>query len=167
MNAIRGDRLLSMNLIRAGPVYTITNVCQRCCFSDLRRTKRESERTRQAILAAARKVFARQGVTRTTFQEIAAAAGVTRGAIYWHFADKSELFFAMREQVAVPMIDQIDLALVRADGSDPVAGGGRLFFCLLEALARDAAGRPTRPSIGVTSEDPGEVQTEPVLPGVG
>src|SRR3989442_15707101 len=128
-----------MNLIRAGPVYTITNVCQRCCFSDLRRTKRESERTRQAILAAARKVFACQGVTRTTFQEIAAAAGVTRGAIYWHFADKSELFFAMREQVAVPMIDQIDLALVRADGSDPVAGGAGLFFGLFVSAPKDRA----------------------------
>jgi len=88
----------------------------------VRRTKRESERTRQGILAAARKVFARQGVTRTTFEEIAAAAGVTRGAIYWHFADKTEIFFAMREQVAVPMIDLIDLALLRADGRDPLAG---------------------------------------------
>src|SRR5438093_8960150 len=132
-----------MNLIRAGPVYTITNVCQRCCVSDLRRTKRESERTRLDILAAARKVFARQGVTRTTLGEIAAAAGVTRGAIYWHFADKTELFFAMREQVAVPMIDRIDLALVRADGSDPVAGGERFLFGILEALGSQHEARQT------------------------
>ena len=88
----------------------------------MRRTKQQSERTRQDIIAAARRVFARQGVTRTTLEEIAVAAGVTRGAIYWHFADKTELFFAMREQVAVPMVDRIDLALLGVEGSDPLAG---------------------------------------------
>jgi len=65
------------------------------------------------ILAAARKVFARQGVTRTTFEEIAARPALRAGRSTGIFADKTELFFAMREQVAVPMIDQIDLALLR------------------------------------------------------
>jgi TetR/AcrR family acrAB operon transcriptional repressor len=129
----------------------------------LRRTKQDSERTRQGILAAARKVFARQGVTRTTFEEIAAAAGVTRGAIYWHFADKTELFFAMREQVAVPMIDQIDLALLRADGSDPVAGVERFLLGILEALESDAAARQTFQIMGFKCEYVGEFERELVL----
>ncbi len=129
----------------------------------MRRTKQDSERTRQGILAAARKVFARQGVTRTTFEEIAAAAGVTRGAIYWHFADKSELFFAMREQVAVPMIDQIDLALLRADGSDPVAGVERFLLGILEALESDAAARQTFQIMGFKCEYVGEFERELVL----
>jgi len=129
----------------------------------LRRTKRESERTRQDILAAARKVFARQGVTRTTLGEIAAAAGVTRGAIYWHFADKTELFFAMREQVAVPMIDQIDLALVRADVSDPAAGVERFLLGILEALENDAAARQTFHIMGFKCEYVGEFERELVL----
>jgi TetR/AcrR family acrAB operon transcriptional repressor len=129
----------------------------------LRRTKRESERTRQGILAAARKVFARQGVTRTTLEEIAAAAGVTRGAIYWHFADKNELFFAMREQVAVPMIDQIDLALVRADGSDPLAGVERFLLGILEALESDAAARQTFQIMGFKCEYVGKFERELVL----
>ena len=128
----------------------------------MRRTKRESERTRQGILAAARKVFARQGVTRTTFEEIAAAAGVTRGAIYWHFADKTELFFAMREQVAVPMIDQIDLALLR-DGSDPLAGVERFLQDILEALESDAAARQTFQILGFKCEYVGEHERELVL----
>src|SRR6266853_1040316 len=119
------------------------NVCQQRLTSGLRRTKQQSERTRQDILGAARKVFARQGVTRTTLEEIAAAAGVTRGAIYWHFADKTELFFAMREQVAVPMIDQIDLALLHADGSDPLAGVERFLRGILRALESDPAARRT------------------------
>ena len=126
----------------------------------MRRTKQESERTRQDILAAARKVFARQGVTRTTFEEIAASAGVTRGAIYWHFADKTELFFAMREQVAVPMIDQIDLALLRADGSDPLAGVERFLRGILGALEGDPAARRTFQIMGFKCEYVGELERE-------
>jgi TetR/AcrR family acrAB operon transcriptional repressor len=129
----------------------------------LRRTKQESERTRQGILAAARKVFARQGVTRTTFAEIAAAAGVTRGAIYWHFADKSQLFFAMREQVAVPMIDQTDLALLRADESDPLAGVERFLRGILEALEGDPAARQTFQIMGFKCEYVGEFERELAL----
>jgi TetR/AcrR family acrAB operon transcriptional repressor len=126
----------------------------------LRRTKKESERTRQDILAAARKVFARQGVTRTTFEEIAASAGVTRGAIYWHFADKTELFFAMREQIAVPMIDQIDLVLSRADGSDPLAGVERFLRGILGALESDVAARQTFQIMGFKCEYVGELERE-------
>ena len=126
----------------------------------MRRTKQQSERTRQDILAAARKVFARQGVTRTTFEEIAASAGVTRGAIYWHFADKTELFFAMREQVAVPMIDQIDLALLHADGSDPLAGVERFLRGILRALESDPAARRTFQIMGFKCEYVGELERE-------
>ena len=129
----------------------------------MRRTKQESERTRQSIIAAARKVFARQGVTRTTLEEIAAAAGVTRGAIYWHFADKTELFFAMREQVVVPMIDQIDLALLRADGGDPLARVERFLLDILEALESDAAARQTFQIMGFKCEYVGELERELVL----
>src|SRR6266853_470417 len=136
------------------------NVCQQRLTSGLRRTKQQSERTRQDILGAARKVFARQGVTRTTLEEIAAAAGVTRGAIYWHFADKTELFFAMREQVAVPMIDQIDLALLHADGSDPLAGVERFLRGILEALESDASVRQTFQIMGFKCEYVGELERE-------
>ncbi|TMH38897.1 MAG: TetR family transcriptional regulator [Betaproteobacteria bacterium] len=129
----------------------------------MRRTKRESQRTRRRILAAARKVFASQGVTRTTLEEIADAASVTRGAIYWHFADKNELFFAMREQVAVPMIDQIDLALRRSDGSDPLAGVERFLLGILEALESDATARQTFQIMGFKCEYVGEFERELAL----
>ena len=105
-------------------------------------------------------MFARQGVTRTTFEEIAASAGVTRGAIYWHFADKTELFFAMREQVAVPMIDQIDLALLRAEGSDPLAGVERFLRGILGALESDPAARRTFQIMGFKCEYVGELERE-------
>ena len=68
----------------------------------MRRTKEEAAATRDSILDAAEKLFVEQGVSRTTLQHIASAAGVTRGAIYWHFDDKSALFNAMMERATLP-----------------------------------------------------------------
>ena len=102
-------------------------------------------------------------MTRTTFEEIAAAAGVTRGAIYWHFADKNELFFAMREQVAVPLIDQIDLVLLRAGRSDSVAGIERFLLGILEGLENDASVRQTFQIMGFKCEYVGEFERELTL----
>ena len=57
-----------------------------------RKTKQEAQETRQHILDVALRIFSQQGVSSTSLGEIAKAAGVTRGAIYWHFKDKSDLF---------------------------------------------------------------------------
>lgn len=59
--------------------------------------------TRERILDAAEDVFNEKGVSRTTLNEIAEAAGVTRGAIYWHFKNKVELFEAMVGRVRGPI----------------------------------------------------------------
>ncbi len=64
----------------------------------VRKTKADAEQTRQLLIAAAREMFHRCGVSRTSLEKIAAQAGVTRGAVYWHFANKAELFFAVREE---------------------------------------------------------------------
>ncbi len=64
----------------------------------VRKTKADAEQTRQDLIAAAREMFHRCGVSRTSLEKIAAQAGVTRGAVYWHFANKAELFFAVREE---------------------------------------------------------------------
>lgn len=61
-----------------------------------RKTKAEAELTRHRIITCARQVFSRAGVTNTSLEEIAHAAGVTRGAVYWHFKNKSDLFLAVR-----------------------------------------------------------------------
>ena len=68
-----------------------------------RRTKEEAQATRTALLDAAEHVFQQRGVSRTTLAEIAHAAGVTRGALYWHFKDKADLFTAMLERVTSPL----------------------------------------------------------------
>src|SRR5213082_1462422 len=68
-----------------------------------RRTKEEALETRHRILDAAERIFERRGVSRTSLQDIAEAAGVTRGAIYWHFDGKEALFTAMMERATMPM----------------------------------------------------------------
>ncbi|CAI8765698.1 multidrug efflux transporter transcriptional repressor AcrR [Kosakonia quasisacchari] len=57
-----------------------------------RKTKQQALETRQHILDVAMRLFSQQGVSATSLAEIAQAAGVTRGAIYWHFKNKSDLF---------------------------------------------------------------------------
>jgi len=69
----------------------------------VRRTKDEALETRHRILDVAERVFSERGVTRTSLADVAKAAGVTRGAIYWHFADKADLFCNMFARVTMPM----------------------------------------------------------------
>ena len=57
----------------------------------VRRTKEEALETRSKILEAAEQAFYERGVARTTLADIATLAGVTRGAIYWHFSNKAEI----------------------------------------------------------------------------
>jgi TetR/AcrR family acrAB operon transcriptional repressor len=68
-----------------------------------RHTKQEALVTRARLLDAAELLFEQNGVARTSLHEIAAAAGVTRGAIYWHFKDKADLFNAMMSRVTLPL----------------------------------------------------------------
>ncbi len=57
-----------------------------------RKTKEEAAATRQALLEAALKVFSRQGYAAARLEDVAEQAGVTRGAIYWHFKNKADLY---------------------------------------------------------------------------
>lgn len=65
--------------------------------------------TRDSLIDVAEELFAAQGLSRTTLQDIASAAGVTRGAFYWHFKDKSELFDAMMEHAFLRFEVVLDL----------------------------------------------------------
>lgn len=68
----------------------------------MRRTKAEALETREALLDAAEAMFFEKGVSGTSLTDIAKAAGLTRGAIYWHFADKAALFEAMQDRAWLP-----------------------------------------------------------------
>ena len=74
----------------------------------VRRTKEDAEITRNQLLDAAERVFNEKGVARTSLAEIAQQAGLTRGAVYWHFKNKADLFHAMLERVKMPMDEMIE-----------------------------------------------------------
>ena len=93
--------------------------------------------TRQALVDAARALFTEQGYAATGTEEIVAAARVTRGALYHHFHDKTDLFRAVMEQIAREVAEHlIDAELSRpaapspADAWDEVRDGLRAFLDL-------------------------------------
>lgn len=84
-----------------------------------RRTKLEAEQTREQILEAAEQVFLANGVAQTSLDQVAEGAGVTRGAIYWHFADKKALFRALLERVRLPQ-EELLAQVAIAGHHDPI-----------------------------------------------
>ena len=109
----------------------------------VRQTKENAEITRQRIIDAAREVFLSRGVSRTSMELIAAQAGVTRGAIYWHFTNKTELFSALREQVLLPLIDRMDDSLLIEDNDDPIGQIGMFLSGTIDALNESSDTRQT------------------------
>jgi AcrR family transcriptional regulator len=92
----------------------------------VRRTAAEAEQTRQAIVKAARDAFAEHGFAAASTTVIAADAGVTRGALYHHFADKTELFRAVFLEIEHELNETVvGAALAQTDSlSSFVAGCG-------------------------------------------
>ena len=90
-----------------------------------RRTKQDAQATREALLDAAERAFGERGVSRTSLNHIAEAAGLTRGAVYWHFKDKADLFNAMMERVTLPLESSLCRAGTQAsaDPLEDVCGG--------------------------------------------
>jgi len=102
----------------------------------MRRTKEQAEQTRCAILEAAETLFLEKGVAHTSLEHIARHAGVTRGAVYWHFANKADLFNAMLNQVRLPP-EQLAERLQGDAETDPLHTLRELCIEAIENLARD------------------------------
>jgi len=105
-----------------------------------RRTKEEAAATRDSILDAAEKLFVEQGVSRTTLQHIATAAGVTRGAIYWHFDDKGALFNAMMERAILPLEAEMQV-LDQVESNDPLVDLRNHMLAVLDRTVNDPGAR--------------------------
>ena len=89
--------------------------------NDERRTQAErAADTREALIAAARSLFADPGFADAALETIVRDAGVTRGALYHHFADKTELFAAVFERVEAEMAARMAEAIAAARETDPV-----------------------------------------------
>jgi len=100
-----------------------------------RKTKEDALVTRDRILDAAEVVFEQRGVSRCSLHEIAQAAGVTRGAIYWHFENKADLVSAMFQRVTLPLEEAISRS-ADPNTADPVL---EVRNSLLNALRRTVA----------------------------
>jgi TetR/AcrR family acrAB operon transcriptional repressor len=105
-----------------------------------RRTKEDALATRDSILDAAEQLFVQQGVSRTTLQHIATAAGVTRGAIYWHFDDKAALFNAMMARAEMPLESAMQL-LDQTDTADPLHDLREFMLAVLRVTAHEPQAR--------------------------
>ena len=101
-----------------------------------RRTKEDAEKTRESLLDAAELLFLHQGVAVTTLEEIAREAGLTRGAVYWHFDNKMALFQAMVARVRQP-IELMYEELFAPDNADMVAGLKHLCLETLRTIEKD------------------------------
>lgn len=84
-----------------------------------RRTKEDALETREGILDAAEDCLLENGLARTGLEAIAIRAGVTRGAVYWHFKNKAEVVEAVINRVSVPFLHGLE-RVSRADGTTPL-----------------------------------------------
>ena len=100
-----------------------------------RKSKEDAELTHSALLDAAEQVFFDKGVARTTLNDIAAAAGLTRGAVYWHFKDKADLLQALCAKAMLPM-EAMLVELDMCSDTDPL---GALRLMCVRALGNLAA----------------------------
>ena len=105
-----------------------------------RRTKEDALATRDSILDAAELLFIDQGVSKTTLQHIATAAGVTRGAVYWHFLDKAALFNALMERAKMPL-EEAMRTLDMLDAVDPLHDLHEYAVCVFRLTMNDPRAR--------------------------
>lgn len=131
----------------------------------MKRTKADAEQTRSEIMDAAERLFLRCGVPAASLDKIAAEAGVTRGAVYWHFKDKADLLVALRRRYCMPQQELLN-AVEQTDYPDPfglLARNGQEILRMFEAdegrqrlfviLSRQMPGSPEAEAIRVLNAE--------------
>lgn len=108
-------------------------------FQALLQFQSPAHETRERILASAARVFARRGFQRATLDQVAADAGLTKGAIYWHFKSKNDLFFAILDsrlrQDTAPLLG--DLHKLVTEGGDAQAALAAMFAAGMQRCTTD------------------------------
>jgi len=107
-----------------------------------RKTKEDTQATREGILDAAESCFHEHGVARTTLEMIGARAGYTRGAVYWHFKNKMEVLVGVIERVRLPFMQELDRAATEARDT-PVLDLRSVMLASLIDLSQDERLRKT------------------------
>jgi TetR/AcrR family acrAB operon transcriptional repressor len=105
-----------------------------------RKTKEESEATREGILNAAEVCFLHEGVFRTTLERIAERAGYSRGAVYWHFKNKLEVLDAVMHRIEVPIFIGLEQVALAAN-ERPLREFRQFFKNAFDEFARNAHAR--------------------------
>ena len=96
----------------------------------MRTTKAQSEATAAAVLDAAQRLYGERGYADVALEEIARTAGVTRGALYHHFASREGLFTAVLERVQQQVAERVQQAAQAAgeDAWEQLVAGCRAFL---------------------------------------
>ena len=123
-----------------------------------RKTKAQALETRNQILDAALAHFSEQGVAATSLADIAAAAGVTRGAIYWHFKNKADLLQEIWLRCDAGL-DDVELEYQTKYPDDPLSVMRSMLIYILDATAKDAQRRALMEIIFHKCEFVGEMST--------
>lgn len=105
-----------------------------------RKTKERAEETRTAILEAALGLFSTRGVSGTTLSDVAQKAGVTRGAIYWHFDNKDDLLRSLWKEIFLPY-EKIAEAGERDEEPDPLGALHSVLVAILTDLSENTRTR--------------------------
>jgi TetR/AcrR family acrAB operon transcriptional repressor len=122
----------------------------------VRKTKEEAAATRQALLDAALFVFSQKGYTAASLEEIAEHAGVSRGAIYWHFHSKADLYNTLVGETAALTEGVIQRAV--AQGSSILETHRRIMIGLLLLMEEDATYRAVQELVLFKTEITPELQ---------
>ncbi len=101
----------------------------------VRKTKEEAAITRRNLLKAGLAVFSERGYTGATLQDIAVRAGLTRGAIYWHFGSKAELYAALIDEYSTRGSEITQSAIAEGGNLGDVLR--RVFIRLLTAVEEE------------------------------
>lgn len=125
--------------VRGLPAVTLTvaGVCVPTLRQTVaRKTKEEALATRELLLDTAEAIFLQRGVARTSLNDIASAAGLTRGAVYWHFADKTALYHALMDRLSERFCTIHTLSDAERE-ADPMAALRRIALLPIDLVRED------------------------------
>ncbi len=106
-------------------------------MQDYRSNRERTEKTKAALIAAARTLFVEKGYAETSTPEIVTAAGITRGALYHHFEDKRALFRAVVREEALAVTREIERAAPkRLAPLDALIAGGNAYLDAMRVVGR-------------------------------
>jgi TetR/AcrR family acrAB operon transcriptional repressor len=101
-----------------------------------RRTREEAEQTRQLLLQTGLKLFSEQGIEATALKQVAQVAGVTHGALYWHFRNRADLLHQIHLSWMLPF-ESVWLEQCQALQQDALAALRLYLLGVLEGFERD------------------------------